>query len=438
MSNASDFVIENGVLTKYKGFGGKVIIPEEVRKIGERAFAYRAVSSVEIPGTVEEIGPFAFEHCTGLKEVILHEGIRVIGHGAFSECANLEEVQIPDSVQELGNNVFILRRKMRQLQALGVTESGEQYLHDQPVILPQVPISSIKGADSKLGLALGYFSCPEKYSTEIAADYHKFAFSQKKKILAIAWKQDLVNIVAFYAEQKKISVANIEKDFLNPAMEANAKQCIAYLLEWKEKNLKAASPAAKMAKELEKSPVSATELKKVWNYAKNADGGLKITGYKGSDPDVVIPQTVGKDTVTVLGYECFCPVASRLPDGQFEVRKKIESVEIPDTVTKISERAFFACESLKQVMLPKSLKCIESDAFCRCPLESVEIPDGTETIMELAFSRCSELQRIHIPASVQEIGHSAINRCPKVTIYAPAGSYAETYAKENNIPFVAE
>ena len=39
MSNASDFVIENGVLTKYKGFGGKVIIPEEVRKIGERAFA---------------------------------------------------------------------------------------------------------------------------------------------------------------------------------------------------------------------------------------------------------------------------------------------------------------------------------------------------------------------------------------------------------------
>ena len=30
MSNASDFVIENGVLTKYKGFGGKVIIPEEV------------------------------------------------------------------------------------------------------------------------------------------------------------------------------------------------------------------------------------------------------------------------------------------------------------------------------------------------------------------------------------------------------------------------
>ena len=438
MSNASDFVIENGVLTKYKGFGGKVIIPEEVRKIGERAFAYRAVSSVEIPGTVEEIGPFAFEHCTGLKEVILHEGIRVIGHGAFSECANLEEVQIPNSVQELGNNVFILCRKMRQLQALGVTESGEQYLHDQPVILPQVPISSIKGADSKLGLALGYFSCPEKYSAEIAADYQKYAFSQKKKILAAAWKQDRVDIVAFYAEHKKITGANVEKDFVDPAMAANATQCLAFLLDWKEKNLKPVAPAVKAARELAKNPLSVTELKKNWNFSKNPEGGIKITGYKGTDTDVVIPQTIGKDTVTVLGYECFCPVASRLPDGQFEVRKKIESVVIPDTVTKISERAFFACESLKRVVLPKSLKCIENDAFCGCLLESVEIPGGTETIMELAFSRCSELQRIHIPASVQEISYPAIYRCPKVTIYAPAGSYAETYAKKYKIPFVAE
>ena len=28
--------------------------------------------------------------------------------------------------------------------------------------------------------------------------------------------------------------------------------------------------------------------------------------------------------------------------------------------------------------------------------------------------------------------------CPNLTIHAPAGSYAEQYAKENHIPFVAE
>ena len=38
MSNPSDFVIENGVLTKYVGPGGDVAVPEGVTEIGENAF----------------------------------------------------------------------------------------------------------------------------------------------------------------------------------------------------------------------------------------------------------------------------------------------------------------------------------------------------------------------------------------------------------------
>ena len=39
MSNANDFIIENGILTKYVGPGGAVIVPEEVTEIGIKAFA---------------------------------------------------------------------------------------------------------------------------------------------------------------------------------------------------------------------------------------------------------------------------------------------------------------------------------------------------------------------------------------------------------------
>ena len=39
MSNANDFIIENGVLIKYVGPGGDVVIPDEVVEIGEGAFA---------------------------------------------------------------------------------------------------------------------------------------------------------------------------------------------------------------------------------------------------------------------------------------------------------------------------------------------------------------------------------------------------------------
>lgn len=49
MSSASDFVIENGVLTKYVGSGGDVVIPEGVTEIGDMAFAGSSIKNVEIP-----------------------------------------------------------------------------------------------------------------------------------------------------------------------------------------------------------------------------------------------------------------------------------------------------------------------------------------------------------------------------------------------------
>ena len=47
-------------------------------------------------------------------------------------------------------------------------------------------------------------------------------------------------------------------------------------------------------------------------------------------------------------------------------------------------------------------------------------------------------ENIVIPDGVTSIGFRAFEGCRQVTIHAPAGSFAKTYAKENNIPFVAE
>ena len=55
-----------------------------------------------------------------------------------------------------------------------------------------------------------------------------------------------------------------------------------------------------------------------------------------------------------------------------------------------------------------------------------------------AFQGCRGLERVFLPQSVNEIGNDAFWCSNDITIYAPAGSYAETYAKENNISFVAE
>ena len=66
------------------------------------------------------------------------------------------------------------------------------------------------------------------------------------------------------------------------------------------------------------------------------------------------------------------------------------------------------------------------------------MPENCWGIDHFAFSGCTNLKELHVSANLIDIGYEAFSYCSNLTIYAPAGSYAETYAKENNIPFVAE
>jgi hypothetical protein len=64
------------------------------------------------------------------------------------------------------------------------------------------------------------------------------------------------------------------------------------------------------------------------------------------------------------------------------------------------------------------------------------------SIGDSAFKWCESLTSITIPDSVTNIGKWSfgdfLTFSQNTTIHAPAGSYAEQYAKENKIPFVAE
>ena len=106
MSNANDFIIENGVLKKYAGPGGDVVIPEGVTEIGERAFWCKACVNVKIPASVTKIQESAFWNCPQLVSVELPQGLSYIGGWAFQNCPMLRTVTVPDSVTYLGAAAF--------------------------------------------------------------------------------------------------------------------------------------------------------------------------------------------------------------------------------------------------------------------------------------------------------------------------------------------
>ncbi|NMP36786.1 MAG: leucine-rich repeat protein [Clostridiales bacterium] len=127
---------------------------------------------------------------------------------------------------------------------------------------------------------------------------------------------------------------------------------------------------------------------------------------------------------------------SELAAGLYDGCDYMTGVVIPDTVTKINEKAFANCDVLKSAQLPTGLEVVPSQCFYNCPkLGEIEIPDTVSAIEDHAFAGCTELTKVTIPASVVYIAPHAFRDCPNLTIWGVPGSAAAEYAAENGIPF---
>ena len=109
--NNKDFIIEDGVLTKYVGSDEKVIIPDNIVVIGKNSFENNSLTSVTIPGNVLLISNSAFSMCENLEAVIIEEGVKEIEAYAFFNCPKLKNIMIPQSVEEIGYRAFSYNEK---------------------------------------------------------------------------------------------------------------------------------------------------------------------------------------------------------------------------------------------------------------------------------------------------------------------------------------
>ena len=105
----SDFLIENGVLTEYKGSDTAVTIPEGVTEIGKEAF-FRVsftLEEVTLPQSLTKIGSSGFWGCVKLEAIDIPASVTEIGDNAFASCRALTELTIPGTVKTVGNSAFM-------------------------------------------------------------------------------------------------------------------------------------------------------------------------------------------------------------------------------------------------------------------------------------------------------------------------------------------
>ncbi len=133
----------------------------------------------------------------------------------------------------------------------------------------------------------------------------------------------------------------------------------------------------------------------------------------------------GTDNVTSIGTNAFSRCSS------------LVSYALPAGTVTLGNYAFAKCDSLESVAFPSALRTVGNSAFAECPaLETVVLPDGVASIGNNAFSYCAALTDVYVPDSVLSIGTDAFAWSPDVLLHCAAGSYAQSYAEENNIPYV--
>ena len=180
-----------------------------------------------------------------------------------------------------------------------------------------------------------------------------------------------------------------------------------------------------------------------------SESGAEITAYNGTDAKVQIPETVDGAKVVSIGNYAFNNCTS------------LESITIPEGVTKIGYGAFNSCKNLSEVVLPDSLTALDNyafeyctaltditlpaglttanDAFCNSGLTSATFKDGMTKIPSGIFSDCSEFKSITFPASVTELDKYAFSNCTSLeSITIPEGVTKIGYGAFNGCKNLSE
>lgn len=147
---------------KYKGYAVKGVrgeafsaltyitgidIPDTVEVIGPAAFVGCEITEIVIPDSVTTIYDGAFAYCTKLKNVILGENVTYIGESAFFN-SGIEKITIPKSMTTIGTAAFYACPELTEVVFLGEVEIIEAMAFS---ICPKLETISLTSSIQRIG-----------------------------------------------------------------------------------------------------------------------------------------------------------------------------------------------------------------------------------------------------------------------------------------------
>lgn len=331
--------------------------------------------SVNIPFSVTNIVDEAFSFCDNLTSIKFSDNIIYIGNGSFKCCICLTSITIPGSVNSIGDEAFSGCSKLKSVTiSEGVTSIGN---------------SAFTGCHELKSVTL-----PDSLTS-----IGELAFEHCNNLVYIRIPCNVTQIGggAFAeCEFNRIEISDANRAFIiRDGVVYDSKKTQIISCSYTINNII--------------FPSSVTSI---------ANSAFMYCGLTS----VTIPEGV-----TCIG------------NASFSFCSDLVSIKIPDSVVSIGEDAFSACSNLTAINIPPNVKKINDATFYDCnSLTSVNIPSAVASIGLAAFKGCNSLTSVTIPGSVKSIGFSAFEGCPNLTFYTPLNSYAESYAKDNGIAFVAK
>ena len=102
-------------------------------------------------------------------------------------------------------------------------------------------------------------------------------------------------------------------------------------------------------------------------------------------------------------------------------------------VTSIHSHAFDNCSSVTKIILPDSIKTIESYAFFSCGILEISIPTSVSTIGASAFYGCKALKKLALPEGLKTISRQLFTYSGVQAVYIPASvTSIEAYASHDH------